>query len=193
MVLEYAWNVAGWAAIVAIGPIAASSTLSMNPFTNESPKGWAWRYSQQLKDKEHPRSRPFGIPVLVSTLLYIIVGACLVVPLFAIHYNSGGYNGWSIRPLPLVFTVISLATNAFWMVVYLSKCSACTNIGWVQVVSILTSVLGLIYMFDNTKVIYAIFGIPFLVWNVFWFAKNYVEDMYRCDLSMNTAVCGFKV
>lgn len=191
MVLEYAWNVAGWAAIVAFGPIAASSSLSMNPFTGESPKGWAWRYSHQLKDKEHPRSRPFGIPIWLATLLYVIVAACLVVPLFAIHYNSGLYNGWSARPLPLVFTVFSLAANAFWMVVYLSKCSACTNIGWVQVVSILTSVIGLIYMFDNTKTIYAIFGIPYLVWNVVWFAKNYIEDLYRCEFALKANVCKF--
>lgn len=189
MVLEYAWNVAGWASIVAIGPIAVSSTLSMNPFSNISPKGWAYRYTQQLKDKEHPRSKPFGIPIWLATFLFAIVGACLVVPLFAIHYNSGAYNGWSVRPLPLVFTVISLAMNAFWMVVYLSKCSACNNIGWIQVISILTSIIGFIYMLDNTKAIYAIFAIPFLVWNIVWFAKNYVEDMFRCDLTTGNTKC----
>ena len=189
MVFEYVWNVAGWGSIVALGPIAVSASLSMNPFSSESPKGWAYRYTKNIADKSHERAKPVGIPVWLSTLLYAIVAACLVVPLMAIHYNSGAYNGWAVRPLPIAFTLISLAANVLWMVVYLSKCSACTNIGWVQILSILSSVIGFIYILDNTKILYAMFALPFMVWNIMWFAKNYVEDMFRCDFTSGLSKC----
>lgn len=189
MVLEYAWNVLGWASIVALGPLAASAALSTNPFSKESPKGWAHRYEMDTNNKEHPRSKPMKMPVWLSTLLCVIVSGCLVVPLMAIHYNSGAYDGWSVRPLPIAFTLISLAANAMWMVVYLSKCSACTNIGWIQILSILSSVVGFIYMLDNTQVLYALFAIPFVCWNILWFAKTYIEDMFRCSLVYDTGKC----
>jgi hypothetical protein len=185
MVLENVWNVFGWSALVAAGPIFVSSLLSTNPFTGESPKGWAFRYTRDSKNPDHPRSKPFAIPVWLATLLYVIVGGCLVVPLFTIHYNSGAYDGWAVRPLPIAFTLISLGLNALWMVVYLSKCNACTNIEWIQMVSIFSSVMGFVYMLDNTKLIYAIWGIPFIAWNVLWFAKAYVEDWYRCGYKLD--------
>lgn len=185
MVLEYAWNVLGWISIIVLGPLAASAALSTNPFSKESPKGWVHRYNTDTKNKDHPRSKPMRMPVWLSVLLYVIVGGCLTVPLMAIHYNSGAYDGWAVRNLPISFTLISLAANAMWLVVYLSKCSACTNIGWLQILSILSSVVGWIYMLDNTKILYAFFAMPFVLWNILWFAKVYVEDMFRCHLVYN--------
>jgi len=186
MVLEYVWNIVGWSSLVVAGPIFASSLLSVSPFSGESPKGWAFRYTRDSKNPDHPRSRPFAIPVFLSTLLYIVAAGCLVVPLMAIHFNSGAYDGWAVRPLPFAFTLASLGLNALWMVVYLGKCNACTNIEWLQIVSIFCSVMGFVYMLDNTKIIYAIWALPFIFWNVLWFAKAFVEDLYRCNLKLDS-------
>lgn len=180
MGLEECWQVFSTVALFVTAPLWFSSMLDSNPFSKG--KGWAAIYTDELKKKDSPRSSPVGIPLLASAIVWAIVAAAAAIPTYTIYHNSGLNDGWTVNPVPLIFAYTSLFFNTIWLPVYLSSCEACYNIGFVQVLAIVTSVISFAFaLSSDTAIYYSILSIGMIIWASFWWLKTYFEENKRCN------------
>jgi hypothetical protein len=182
MGLEAAWQVFSWVVLFVTAPLWATSMLDSNPFTKGS--GWVWQYTKALKDKNSHRNSPFGVPVVVSTVVWAVVAAAAAIPCYTIYHNGGLNDGWQNNPIPLAFGVIALILTNWWLPVYLTDCR-CYNIGWAQVFATGASMIFFLQaLADSTQKYYSILSVGLLLWNGFWLVKNLFEENKKCADSL---------
>ncbi len=179
MGLENVWIVFTWVAGFCFAPLVVSSMLTANPFWSSGPhEGWWSRISRELREKRNPRRYPFKIPLWLMFLMYLVVAAMFVIPTYLTHHAGGGNDGWNVDPVPLVFAVITVLLTNAWLLLYLSTpASACTNVTYLQVLSVIAAFMAFFFMLPRHSAWWAI-GI--IVYNIFWTGKVYLEERVRC-------------
>ena len=168
-------------------PLWGLAMLGYNPFLKIHPQGWAREYENDSKDKKSFRRSPFKVPLWAWALGYVIAAGCLVVPAYHLHRNGGLYDGWAVTPIPLAFICLTIAFSNLHWPLYFASC-VCTNINFIQVMGIIASVIAFITILDFTT-LYAFFAIPYIVWNMFWWMKVYMEDLHRCGWATPKKKC----
>lgn len=179
MGLENVWVVLTWVCNFCFAPLFVSALLTANPFWSEPPhEGWWSRITKELADKRKSRRFPIKIPLWLMLLTYLIAAAMFVVPTYLTHHAGGGNDGWNVDPVPLVFAVLTILFTNVWLLLYLNTVAeACTNISFLQVLSVITAFMAFFFMLPRHS---AWWSLGIIVYNIFWTAKVYLEERHRC-------------
>jgi hypothetical protein len=179
MGLENVWHVFSWIVAFCFSPLIVSAMITSNPFWTKKPhEGYYARITRELKSKSSPRRYPFKVQLWLMALMYLVVSAMLVVPVYLTHHNGGTNDGWNVDPVPLIFAVLAVATTNLWLFIYLTTSGKrCSNVGIVQIIAIICSFMSLFFMLPRHS---AWWSLGFIAYNIFWAVKLYLEDYYRC-------------
>lgn len=182
--VEDVWQLFSTVLTFVSAPLWLTSMLDTNPFAKG---GWAYVYTHQGKDKENGRASPFYMPLIVSTIIWILVSIASSLAFYIIYHNNGLNNGWDVTPVPLFFGLGALVASVAWTAIYLRGC-ACDNLLWVPVVAICLSIAYTFFSFkviDSGKIFYPILTIALIVWDLFWLIKLFFEDNERCGRKLS--------
>lgn len=179
MGLENVWHVFSWVTSVCFSPLLVSAAIGTNPFWNKKPhEGFYARISRELQDKQSPRRYPFKVQLWLMALMYLIAGAMFVVPIYLTHHNGGANDGWNVDPVPLIFAVLAVALTNLWLLIYLtSTMRNCSNINIVQIAATISTFMAFFFMLPRHS---AWWSVGYIVYNIFWAIKIYLEDYVRC-------------
>lgn len=179
MGLENVWHVFSWVCYVCFSPLLVSAMITTNPFWNKKPhEGFYARINRELTDKKSPRRYPFKIPLWLMALMYLVASAMYVVPIYLTHHNGGTNDGWNVDPVPLLLAVLSVALTNAWLFIYLTTpARGCSNVGIVQVVAIIATFMSFFFMLPRHS---AWWSLGYIVYNIFWAVKIYLEEYVRC-------------
>lgn len=184
MGLENVWHVFSWVVSFCFSPLFISSLITANPFWKDAPfEGFVARFDREMKSKDDPRRYPFKVPLWLMALLYLVASAMFVVPVYLTHHNGGGNDGWNVDPVPLVFAVLAVALTNLWLLLYLTP--GCTNITFLQILSIISAFMAFFFMLPRHS---AWWSLGFIVYNIFWAVKVYLEEYKRCPF-VSGALC----
>lgn len=187
MGLENVWHVLSWVCYVCFSPLLVSAAITTNPFWKVKPhEGFYARVNRELKNKQSPRRYPFKIPLWLMALMYLVASAMYVVPIYLTHHNGGTNDGWNVDPVPLVLAVLSVAITNAWLFIYLKTSpKECSNVSLVQVLAIIATFMAFFFMLPRHS---AWWSVGYIVYNIFWAIKIYLEDYVRCP-DMPGALC----
>lgn len=179
MGLENVWIVFSWVCGFCFAPLFVSSLLTANPFWRGGPhEGWWARITAETAKKGSARRYPFKVPLWLLFLSYLVATAMFVVPTYLTHHAGGTNDGWNVDPVPLVFAVLTVVLTNMWLLLYLSTPSSlCTNVTYLQVLSVIAAFMAFFFMLPRHSAWWAL-GI--IVYNVFWASKVYLEERRRC-------------
>lgn len=155
---------------IATAPLWSSFMLSINPFQTSWPGGWIANYEKRRKANTTSRFSQLTVPIALIGIAWIVVAAFYST--CAIYLVLTG--GWIFYATPLIVLFAGLFFSVAWQPLYFSDCAACKNITFTHIIAILCSVFLFVWLI-NDHLFYALCVLPFMIWNVLWAVKIYLE------------------
>jgi hypothetical protein len=144
--------------------------LSYNPFQKMWPTGWIVNYEMNRKSRSNSKARPYSIPLALIGIAWLIVAAFYSTT--AIYLVLTG--GWIFYSIPLIVLFTGLFFSVCWQPLYFSDCSTCKNITFAQLIAIMCSIFLFVWLLGD-HLMYGLFVLPFMVWNILWTVKVFLE------------------
>lgn len=184
MVLNDIFFVVFFTAYFTTLPVLTLAVIGTSPFTRKEDaegEGWLKRYKRALKTPGDPRREPFPIPMWLYILLHLIIMVLMVVPVYSVFHNAGADDGWSSRPIALMFSMGAHALYAFWLTMHFAT-HGHGNVIFIQVLTALTALVATIELVKVTDLGWM--SLPYLFLQIFYLIKLSIESYYTEDKSV---------